>query len=66
MAWTSVGIRPGRRLASGGAQPLGDPAGETAGERWGATVRGLCERRPAGHEGCASGAGCGLRGKIEW
>jgi hypothetical protein len=26
----------------------------------------LCERRPAGREGCASGIGCGLRGKIEW
>jgi hypothetical protein len=61
MAWTGIGIQPGRQLPSGRARSHRDPAWE-AGERWGADTRGLCEQRPAGREGCASDIGCGLRG----
>jgi hypothetical protein len=55
VAWTGARIRLERRLTCGGLRPHGDSAGEVAGERWGAATRG-----------CASGAGSGLRGKIEW
>jgi hypothetical protein len=45
VAWTGAEIRPRRWLASGGARPRRDLAGEAASERWGTATRGLRERR---------------------
>jgi hypothetical protein len=62
VAWTSVGIiQPGRRLASGGVRPRGDPDGE-AGEHWARSRRGCVsgDRWGAGVVRAATGGARGL------
>jgi hypothetical protein len=58
-----LATQPSRRRWCRGLDWRRDPVEEAAGEQRGAVARGLCERRPAGYGGCASGAGCDLRGK---